>query len=51
MRKLETNDWILLNSIIYKILIMENMTQMRTQLLEQLRMLVDFDSAGFIWLL
>ena len=30
MRKLETNDWILLNSIIYKILIMENMTQMRT---------------------
>lgn len=47
MRKLETNDWILLNSIIYKILIMENMTQMRTQLLEQLRMLVDFDSADF----
>lgn len=47
MRKLETNDWILLNSIIYKIHTMENMTQMRTQLLEQLRMLVDFDSADF----
>ena len=47
MRKLETNDWILLNSIIYKIHTMENMTQMRTQLLEQIRMLVDFDSADF----
>ena len=47
MRNLETNDWILLNSIIYKIHTMENMTQMRTQLLEQIRMLVDFDSADF----
>lgn len=47
MRTLDTNDWILLNSIIYKIHTMENMTVMRTQLLEQIRMLVDFDSADF----
>ncbi|MGN0415326.1 MAG: LuxR C-terminal-related transcriptional regulator [Agathobacter sp.] len=47
MRTLDTNEWLLLNSIIFKIHAMENMTQMRTQLLEQLRMLVDFDSADF----
>lgn len=29
MKKLETNDWIMLNSIIYKIYTMENFEQMR----------------------
>jgi len=47
MRTLETNDWILLNSIIYKIYTMNNMDDMRTQFLEQMKMLIDFDSADF----
>lgn len=47
MRTLETNDWILLNNIIYKIYTMENFNQMRQQFLEQIKMLIDFDSADF----
>ena len=47
MRTLETNDWILLNNIIYKIHTMDNLTQMRNMVLEQIRMLIDFDSADF----
>ena len=47
MRTLETNDWILLNSIIYKIYTMENIDEMRKQFLEQMKMLIDFDSADF----
>lgn len=47
MRTLETNDWILLNSIIYKIYTMENLNEMRQQILEQIKMLIDFDSADF----
>ena len=47
MRTLETNDWILLNSIIYKIYTMENLNEMRKQFLEQMKMLIDFDSADF----
>lgn len=47
MRTLETNDWILLNSIIYKIYTMDNIDDMRLQFLEQIKMLIDFDSADF----
>ena len=47
MRTLETNDWILLNSIIYKIYTMENIDEMREQFLEQMNMLIDFDTADF----
>ncbi|MCH3972309.1 MAG: LuxR C-terminal-related transcriptional regulator [Oscillospiraceae bacterium] len=47
MRQLETNDWLLLNSIIYKIYTTKDFCAMRTQLLEQLKMLLDFDSADF----
>lgn len=47
MRKLETNDWIILNNIIYKIYTTENFDEMRAELLEQLKMVVDFDSADF----
>ncbi|MGN0438927.1 MAG: helix-turn-helix transcriptional regulator [Lachnospiraceae bacterium] len=47
MRTLETNDWIMLNSMIYKIYTMEDFNQMRSQFLEQIKMLVDFDSADF----
>lgn len=47
MKGLETNDWIILNSIIYKIYTMVNFDEMRKKLLEQLTMLLDFDSADF----
>ncbi|MDD3368795.1 MAG: helix-turn-helix transcriptional regulator [Lachnospiraceae bacterium] len=47
MKTLETNDWMILNSIIYKIYTTENVTEMRSQLLEQLKMVLDFDSADF----
>ncbi len=47
MRKLETNDWIVLNNIIYKIYTTDNFDEMRKGLLEQLRMIIDYDSADF----
>ena len=37
MKSLETNDWIILNNIIYKIYTTEDFDEMRTELLEQLR--------------
>lgn len=51
MRTLDTNDWILLNSIVYKIHIMDNLDEMRMQLLEQIKMLIDFDSKTSILVL
>lgn len=48
MRKLETNDWLILNSIIYKIHTADNLNKMRYELLEQLKMIIDFDSADFL---
>ena len=48
MRTLDTNDWIFLNSIIYKIYTMNNIDDMRTQFLEQMKMLIDYDSADFL---
>lgn len=47
MRLLETNDWILLNNMIYKIYTTSNADEMRLQFMEQLRLLIDFDSAEF----
>ena len=47
MRTLETNDWIMLNNIIYNIYTTENLTDMRNQFLEQIGLLLDFDSADF----
>lgn len=47
MRTFETSDWIFLNSIIYKIYTTAGEAVMRTQFLEQIRMLVDYDSADF----
>ncbi len=47
MRKLETNDWIMMNNIIYKIHTTENFDAMRYELLEGLKMLIDYDSADF----
>ena len=47
MKNLETCDWMLLNSIIYKIYTTEDLDEMRREFLEQLRLVVDFDSADF----
>lgn len=47
MKKPETNDWIYLNHIIYKIYTTEDFNRMRYELMEQLKMLVDFDAADF----
>lgn len=47
MRNMETNDWILLNNIIYKIHTMDDFDKMRYDLLSQLKMIVDYDSADF----
>ena len=48
MRTMDTNDWMLLNSIIYKIYTMNNIDDMREQFLEQMKMLIDYDSADFL---
>ena len=47
MKMRETNDRIILNTIIYKIYTMENFDEMRKELLEQLKLLIDYDSADF----
>lgn len=44
---LKNNDWIILNSITYKIHSVENMDEMRQVLIHQLGFLIDFDSASF----
>ena len=43
------NDWIVLNHIIYQIHSLEDLTRMRELLMEQLHILMDYDSADF-WL-
>lgn len=47
MKSLENADWIFLNSIILKIHSIEDSIQMRQTLIEQLRLMVDFDCATF----
>ena len=47
MRKMETNDWMILNNIIYKIYTTECFNDMRYEILDQLKMILDFDSADF----
>lgn len=47
MKNMETNDWLVLNSIIYKIYTTKDMDVMRETLLEQLKLILDFDSADF----
>lgn len=47
MRPLETNDWLILNNIIYQIYTTDDELSMRKSFLEQLKMLLDFDSADF----
>lgn len=47
MKRLETNDWMVLNSIIYKIYTTEDLSVMRKGFLEQMKLVIDFDSAEF----
>ena len=47
MRNFEMNDWLILNSIIYKIYTTEDFEEMRRTVLEQLKMMLDFDCADF----
>ena len=44
MHKLETNDWLVLNNIIYKIYTTKDFDKMRSELMERLKLLLDFDS-------
>lgn len=47
MNTLQTNDWLILNSIIYEIYTTADFDCMRKKFLEQMKLLVDFDSADF----
>ena len=47
MKNFETNDWLVLNSIIYKIYTTNDFDEMRRQFLEQIKTVIDFDSADF----
>lgn len=47
MKRLETNDWLVLNNIIYKIYTTEDELVMRQNFLERLKMILDYDSADF----
>lgn len=47
MKNMETSDWLVINNIIYKIYTTEDVLDMRTNLLEQLTMILNFDSADF----
>lgn len=47
MNTLQTKDWLILNSIIYEIYTTADFDGMRKKFLEQMKMLVDFDSADF----
>ena len=47
MKQMNTSDWIVLNTIIYKIYTTSDFRAMRGELLEQLKLVLDFDSADF----
>ncbi len=47
MRIRELNDWMVLNNIIYKIYSTQDEYAMRCEVLEQLKMVIDFDAADF----
>ena len=42
MKNFETNDWLVLNSIIYKIYTTNDFDEMRRQFLEQIKTVIDF---------
>ena len=47
MRSLETNDWMVINNIVYQINSIEDSVTMRKNFLTQMALILDFDSADF----
>jgi len=47
MGRLETNDWIILNNIIYDIYTTRNTEDMQRKFLERIRSVIDYDAADF----
>lgn len=47
MRSLETNDWMVINNIVYQINSIEDSVIMRRNFLTQMGLILDFDSADF----
>ena len=47
MRNLETNDWMVINNIVYQINSIEDPVTMRKNFLTQIALILDFDSADF----
>ena len=47
MGRLETNDWIIINSIIYNIYTIKNTEEMQEKFMARLKSVVDFDSCDF----
>jgi len=47
MRNLETNDWMVINNIVYQINSIEDSVTMRKNFLTQMALILDFDSADF----
>lgn len=47
MKGIETNNWIVLNAIIYDIYTMSDLDKMRYDFLDKLKMILDFDAADF----
>ncbi|MDR3596171.1 helix-turn-helix transcriptional regulator [Clostridium sp.] len=47
MRSLETNDWMVINNIVYQINSIEDTVTMRKNFLTQMALILDFDSADF----
>ncbi|MCI1880643.1 MAG: helix-turn-helix transcriptional regulator [Sporolactobacillus sp.] len=47
MKQFTMNEWQILNSIIYNIYTTNDFTQMRKKLLQQLKLLIDFDCGNF----
>ena len=47
MGRLETNDWIVINSIVYEIYSIEDTLEMQRRFLERMKSLIDYDAAEF----
>ena len=47
MKTFDTNEWMVLNNLIYNIHTVEKFDEMRKNLLEQLKLLINFDSGDF----
>jgi len=47
MKSIEANEWMILNNLIYKIYSTDNIDEMREIFLDQIKLIMDFDSAIF----